>query len=127
MHAWQVMPITELSSVRSSRYALVNESRLAHQMIVDADHTRDGLGGYSDRLSLRLRLRKTPEVNDAVGDGHIELVNVRPGLLLEFGDQLFPYHCIGKADFQLGASARHGLNDIGAADDADQLTGRVHD
>jgi hypothetical protein len=96
-------------------------------VIVDSGDTRDRLGCHRNRLPLLFGFDKAPEIDDATRDRNIQPVNMRPRLLLQLFQQIFSDRSVGKADFELGSGARNSLNDVGAADDADQVATLAHD
>jgi hypothetical protein len=52
-----------------------------------------------DADGLTLRARFTAEIGNAIRDRHIQLVEMRPGVLLQLSDQSFPEQRVGGADF----------------------------
>ena len=100
---------------------------LPHQVIIDGRHPRDSFCGHGDRLSLRLGLDETPEIDNPVCDRDVQFVNMRPRLLLQLVHEPLANVSVGEAYFELRPRARDGLNDVGAADNTDQITSLADD
>jgi hypothetical protein len=96
-------------------------------MVADGGHARNCFGGDRDGPARRLGLDKAPEVHGAVRDSHIQLVNTRPRLPFKLLEQFLANLRVGQAGFELGPSACDCLNDVGTANDADEIAGFIQD
>ena len=91
------------------------------QMVVHGADPGRGFCRHPDRLSLGIRVRNTPEIDDAVGDGDVQQSGVTPGLFLQAGKDAIADRLVRRRDVEQLACAGHRLKKIGPAHHADQL------
>ena len=70
------------------------------QMVVDGANPGRGFCHHPDRLSLGIRVRHAPEIDDAVGDGDVQQSGVTPGLFLQAGKDAIADRLVGRSDVE---------------------------
>ena len=94
-------------------------------LVGDFSHAGDSLGQRQKRLMLLGRSDETPKMHHLVGDDDVALAEIGPGLFGQPGEDGVPDVPVGLRILgrRLKAGLRRGerLNEIGAADDSDQL------
>jgi len=95
-------------------------------MILNAADAGDVLGDDTKRRAFLLRSDGPPKMHDTVRDDHVRCGRVRPFLLAQLAEQALADQAVAVFVGGRGSAARQHLQQVGPADDADDL-GVMHD
>ena len=96
-------------------------------MVIDALHTRRILRGDDDGRALALVGDRPPQFHHAVPDDDVDECRRRPRLTCQFGDDPVVDGLVaGRSRFDLAGEPGKRVNEIGAADDADDRGSAHH-
>src|ERR1700739_3779002 len=105
----------------------VGKYRAVREVIVDGNDSWNVFCHHADRFSFLVGSSITPEVDNSVRNRHVQIMRVRPGMLLQFAKQPLSNRGIGKGQFELRSRARNNLDQVRATDDADEIAVLVDD